>query len=174
MYFRVLIVTLFLLGCSIKQPTFEEQKEQMETLAVMLMSLSPNVDRDEAYHLAKYSILYSQQLAEQYDVMASPWINNTLVNFGIKERGLCHEWTEDLLRFLTRQNYKTFEFHSVGANIGHLNEHNALAVSAKGDGYVKGILLDAWRASGNLYFIKVKEDILYKWSERRGLYGELK
>jgi hypothetical protein len=174
MYFRVLIVTLFLLGCSIKQPTLKEQKEQIETLAVMLMALSPKVDGDEAYHLAKYSILYSQRLAHEYEVVSSPWINNTLVNFGIKERGLCHEWTEDLLRFLIIQNYQTLELHSVGANVGYLNEHNALVVSARGDEYFKGILLDAWRASGSLYFIKVKEDSEYKWIERRGLYRVLK
>jgi hypothetical protein len=174
MYFRILVFACFLVGCSLNQVTVEEQQKQVKTLAGMLSELNTTVDRDEAYHLAKNSISYSQQLAKEYDVVSSPWINNALVNFGIKERGLCYEWTEDLLKFLIRQNYQTLHLHPVGANVSYLNEHNALVVSAKGNPYHKGILLDAWRNSGKLFFIKVKEDSEYDWVVRRGLYGELK
>lgn len=174
MYFRVFVFLYFMIGCSVKQPSLNEQQKSIQTLARMVIALNPQVDRQEAYHLAKNSILYSQQLAKQYDAFSSPWINNALVNFRIKERGLCHQWTEDLLRFLRQQNYNTLELHSVSANIGYLNEHNALAVSAKGAGYDRSILLDAWRASGKLYFIKIKEDPNYSWTERQGLYGDLK
>jgi len=174
MYFRLIIFTFFFLGCSIKQPTLKEQNRQIQNLAFILVQLSPKIDQREAYHLAISSIRYSQELARKYEVVASPWINNTLVNMGIKKRGLCHEWTEDLLYFLNQQEYKTFELHPVSANVGYLNEHNALVVSAKGDVYCKGILLDAWRASGDLYFIEVEKDPKYKWVERKGLYGELK
>ncbi|HHS91771.1 MAG TPA: hypothetical protein ENK82_00345 [Campylobacterales bacterium] len=93
---------------------------------------------------------------------------------GIKNRGLCHEWAEDLLGFLLKQKYQTFDFHPVSANVGYLNEHNALVVSAKGDRYFRGILLDAWRFSGNLYFVEVSKDPKYRWIERKGLYGSFK
>jgi len=33
-------------------------------------------------------------------------------------------------------------------------------------GEVRNILLDAWRNSGNLFFIKIEEDKKYVWEER--------
>jgi hypothetical protein len=173
MLFRSLLLTLLFVGCSVQQPSPKVQQQKINTLSSMLSSLHPTVDRGEAYHLAYHSVMYSQKLADEYDVVPYPWINNTLVNMGIKKRGLCHQWTEDLLRFLVQQNYQSFDFHPVSANVGHLNEHNALVVSLKGYSFRKGVLLDAWRYSGDLYFISVEKDPSYKWFERRGLYGRI-
>jgi len=174
MLFRLFILGFLFLGCSVKEPTEQIQNQRILTLMLMLMALDTDVEREEAYHLAAYSIKYSQSLADRYELVSSPWIHNTLVNVGIKERGLCHEWTEDLLRALLQQAYHNFDFHAVGANIGTWSEHNALVVSAKGKPYGTGILLDAWRDSGRLYFIKVGNDSKYRWFERKGLYGEFK
>ncbi|CAA6825884.1 MAG: Unknown protein [uncultured Sulfurovum sp.] len=137
------------------------------------MSLDSKVNEEEARNLSLKSIEYSFQLSKKYKAISSPWIQNTLVNMGIKEKGLCHEWAEDLLKHLLKQNYKTLELYTIGANIGYLNEHNALAVSVKGEGIEKSIVLDAWRYAGDLYFEKIREDKKYNWKERFNLYGLL-
>jgi hypothetical protein len=147
--------------------------KHVNELEALIAGLSSKVSRHEALNLSRSSIDYSLFLSEKYKAISSPWIQNTLVNIGIKERGLCHEWAEDLLKYLVQRNYKTLELHAIGANIGYMNEHNALSVSAKGEGIENSIILDAWRNSGNLYFKKLRKDKKYEWQERRGLYGVL-
>ena len=161
------------MGCSVKTPPLEQRQVKIVTLKKMLLHLGSNVDVYEAEDLAKSSVNYSYRLAQKYKAIDAPWLQNTLVNMGLKKRGLCHEWAEDLLRFLLKRDYQSFSFHTVGANIGYLNEHNALSVSLKGKGISNSILLDAWRNSGDLYFIKIEHDKKYRWSERFRLYGIL-
>jgi len=167
------LLLLFYMGCAVKTPPLEQRQAKIVTLKNMLLNLGSSVDVYEAYDLAKSSVNYSYFLAQKYRAIDSPWLQNTLVNLGLKERGLCHEWAEDLLRFLAKKHYRSFTFHTVGANIGYLNEHNAISVSLKNRGITNSILLDAWRNSGDLYFIKIEKDKKYKWSERFRLYGIL-
>ena len=169
-YLVSLFFLLFLMGCAVKTPPLEQRQAKVVALKNMLLHLDSNVDVYEAEDLAQSSINYSYLLAQKYNAIDSPWLQNSLVNIGLKKRGLCYEWAEDLLRYLVEKEYKTLEFHTVGANIGYLNEHNALSVSLKGEGINNSILLDAWRKSGNLYFKKIREDKKYKWKERKGLY----
>ena len=164
---------LFVVGCSVPHPSKGEISQRVVTLKNLIVELSPKVAKDEAEDLARSSIGYSLKLAKEYDVVAPAWWQNSLVNIGIKKRGLCYEWTEDLLKYLVAKNYKTLSLHAIGANIGYFNEHNALSVSAKGEGIVNSIVLDAWRESGNLFFSKINEDDDYEWEERFNLYGVL-
>ena len=170
---RLFLLAFVFIGCSVKQPTLQKSNQNIASLSQKLQNLSLKVDKEEANDLARRSIVYSLKLAQKYKAISLPWIQNTLVNIGFKKRGLCHEWTEDLLSYLVKRNYKTLELHAVGANIGYLNEHNALSVSARAEGIKKSILLDAWRNVGDLYFIEMNRDEKYDWKERRGLYGVL-
>ena len=165
-------VFLFL-ACSVKEPVLKEVNKRVNELEVLVLNLNPKVSHLEARDLAESSINYSLELARKYKVISSPWIQNTLVNLGFRKRGLCYEWSEDLLWYLYTKHYKTLELHAIGANIGYLNEHNALSVSVKGEGIENSIVLDAWRNSGNLYFKKIAEDVEYEWEERVGLYENL-
>ena len=154
------------MGCSVKVPTPLENIHNIENLKVLLLKLDVNVERVEAQSLAQESILYAQKLAKEYVLVSPPYVQNTLVNMGLKKRGLCYEWADDLFQYLLSRDYKTLTLHKVGANIGKLNEHNALSVSYRGKGIAHNILLDAWRNSGNLFFIKIEEDKKYNWKER--------
>ena len=107
----------FLIGCAVKTPPLEYRQAKIVTLKNMLLNLGSSVDVYEAYDLAKSSVNYSYLLAQKYRAIDSPWLQNTLVNLGLKERGLCYEWAEDLLRFLVNRHYRSFSFHTVGANI---------------------------------------------------------
>lgn len=163
---KVLFALLFLTGCQVKQPTPLENIRSVDMLTHMLLKLDKRVDNVEAKDLAKHSILYAQKLAKDYKLVSPPYIQNTLVNFGLKKRGLCYEWTGDLFKYLLARNYTTLSLHKVGANIGKLSEHNALSVSFQGKNIRNNILLDAWRNSGNLFFIKIEKDKKYVWKER--------
>ena len=172
-FYRVVLLSLLFLGCSVQQPSLLTVNKRVVRLEKLLLHLNPNVDAKEAKDLAQMSMVYSAELAQKYKAVNNPWFQNLLVNMGIKPRGLCHEWAEDLLRFLVAREYGTLAFHTVGANIGYMNEHNALSVSAKGSGIEQSILLDAWRNSGMLYFNIIEKDLKYRWSERVNLYGIL-
>ena len=169
----IVFLSMLFNACSVKQPSPNTINKNIKELNSLIIKLSPAISKNEAFDFSNSSINYSLKLSKEYQAISSPWIQNTLVNIGIKKRGLCYEWTEDLLKYLVRRNYETLSFHAVGANIGYMNEHNSLSVSAKGEGIENSILLDAWRNSGDLYFRKIREDKKYEWKERKGLYGTL-
>jgi len=101
--------------------------------------------------------------------MTSPpqW-HNFLVNTGLREKGLCHHWSDALYMHLSHKNYASFEFHLMGAHIGeYWSEHNVLLVVAKGRDVQDGIVIDPWRGAGKLYFSAVKEDVSYHWKHRK-------
>jgi hypothetical protein len=165
---KALFLLLFLVGCSVKVPTPQENLQHVESLTKMLLRTSKHIDKNEAKDLAKSSIFYAQQLAKSYKVVSPPLWQNTLVNFGFKKRGLCYQWANDLWVYLKAKNYKSLKLYYVGADVGNYFEHNALSVSAKGEDVNNSIVLDAWRNSGKLFFIEIYNDKKYKWKERIG------
>ncbi len=165
-FIKIFFLLFFITGCSVKEATPEENCQSIQRLSKMLLQSSDRVNKDEADDLAKSTVEYATDLAKEYKVVTPPLWQNTLVNFGLKERGLCHEWSSDLWAYLIRKNYKSLEFHHVGADVGSYFEHNALSVSAKGQGVKESIVLDAWRNSGKLYFIEIDRDEKYVWKKR--------
>ncbi len=172
-FFLLLIWLSFLSGCTLTRvpnPTPSEVQNSIHRLSIMLEDLNVSVKKKEARDLAKKAVLYSLKLSKEYALVSPPLWHNTLVNLGIKKRGLCYEWTEDLLAYLHEKRYDSLTLHYVGANIGGYFEHNAVAVSAKGMSFKHSLLLDAWRNSGHLFFIKLKEDKRYVWKSRDDMY----
>jgi len=168
-FIKLFILLLFFIGCSVKIPTPQENRENIQNLTQMLLKTSKYIDKNEAEDLAKSSVYYAQKLAHDYNVISPPLWQNTLVNLGLKKRGLCYEWANDLWVYLKAKNYKSLRLHYVGADVGSYFEHNALSVSAKFEDINNSILLDAWRDSGNLYFIELNKDKKYDWKERLNL-----
>ncbi len=164
-----LILLLFLFaGCVSNQPIPNKQNRKTIKLASLLGSL--HVDKREARDLAKKSIIYSHALAKEYHLVKPPLFQNFLVNVGLKKKGLCWQFAYDMLSFVKKQHYKSFDYYIGGANIGrYWSEHNVLVVTCKGCKFKDGILLDPWRNSGNLYFSKLKDDKEYKWKQRGGI-----
>ena len=61
--------------------------------------------------------------------------------------------------------YKTLTLQRAVANQGRYFEHNVLTVAAKGKGIKDAIILDAWRHSATLLWMKTSEDPDYSWSK---------
>jgi len=122
------------------------------------------------------ALLYPQILAERYGLVYPPTFHNFLINTGLKERGLCYEWSEDMITHLKNLKYHSFDLRWGVANKGEFNEHNSVVVVAKGAPFRTGILIDPWRHSGVLYWAKLDDDPEYKWVEnleRSRYYGTI-
>ena len=128
-----------------------------------LAALVETADAEESHLLAEAAIRQSRSLAAEYRLAHPPILHNLLVNLGLKERGLCWHWTEDLLDRLGELPLPSYQLHWGIAHRGKLfREHNSVIVTARGREFATGIVLDAWRDSGELYWASVARDS-YPW-----------
>ncbi len=170
-YFYLFLLPIFFIGCANIQPTPKPEASKIgkvKKLEKLLLSL--HVKKSEAQDLAKKAIAESQHLALSYDLVKPPLFQNFLVNMGLRKKGLCWQFAYDMLDFVKKQDYKSFDYYIGGANIGNYwSEHNVLVLTCKGCKFSSGVLLDPWRNSGDLYFSKLKDDKDYIWQQRGGL-----
>ncbi len=139
--------------------------------------MANTVSKKEAYTLAKIAVLYSLELKKNYKLVSPALYHNTLINIGIKERGFCYDFTQDLIKELKKQDFKTLELRWAVHKRGKYFEHNAVLITAKNKTFNSGIILDAWRNSGILFWSYLKEDKKYSWSEnikKSKFYGNIK
>jgi hypothetical protein len=129
-------------------------------------ALSPRVRAEEAAQLAGCAYNTARQLRRDYRVVWPPLFNNFLINSGIRKRGLCFQWAEDLLTRLDTLKLATLELHWGEADVGTWQESNCVVVTAKGQPFNRGIILDCWRHSGHLYWTAVANDKV-SWVENR-------
>lgn len=139
-------------------------QSKIEMLTNAIVELGPNVDRNEAHFIAREAVLYPKYLANDYQLMWPPNYQNVLVNTGKRKRGLCYHWAQDMTKHLiTGRQYNTLTLRRVVANQGTFVEHNVITVAAKGKGIKDAYILDGWRHSGTLYWVKTTEDPDYDW-----------
>ena len=129
-----------------------------DELANQLAALSPGVDRTEAKLLADCAYATVSQLRRQYRMFGTPIFNNFLIYRGLKKRGYCYQWSEDLLIALDALRLTSLELRWGEANPGNWRENNCIVVTAKGRPFRSGIMLDCWRHLGHLYFGPVVAD----------------
>lgn len=124
----------------------------------------------ETSRLAYTAIQQTSILARQYQITGFPLFHNFLVNVGIKDRGLCCHWTEDLLKTLNALELKQFRCAWVVSNYGNFREHNSVAVVPVNKELKDGLILDPWRNGGELYWTPIDQD-RYKWRLHPGYKG---
>lgn len=138
-------------------------RDRIKKLQQGLVALSATVDESDAQILAVTAVRESAVLAEEYQLVRPAVAHNLLVVLGIKDRGLCYHWTQDLMNRLEALDLKSLQLHwGVAYRGSELREHNCVVVTARGQAFVQGIVLDPWRNSGNLYWARVTEDS-YPW-----------
>jgi hypothetical protein len=159
------VVLLLLTGC-VREPVYESDVKT-EALTHLLLELDPHIPGEEASRLAKDILRYAAVLEMRFGRQSDPRLHNFLINIGLKEKGLCYHYSDRLYLHLSQGDYPHFAFHLLGAHIGEFwREHNALAVTAKGHPVMEGVVVDAWRKPGDLFFSKIREDQAYDWRHR--------
>ena len=141
-----------------------------EELAKQLAALSPRVDRNEATLLADCAYATVARLRREYRMFGTPIFNNFLVFHRLRKRGYCYQWTEDLLVSLDALKLGTLELHWGEAYAGTYRENNCLVVTAKGQPFERGMILECWRHFGHLRWnlVPSDEDRYYentKWAQ---------
>jgi len=152
---------LLTLSCVSPESPIERQSRAAQ-LAADLKALSPSVSAKEAASLATAAVERAAQLNREWRPAQSPWMNNFLVNTGLREQGLCHQWREALFPALHALHPRTLDLHLAAARRATLREHNGIVVTAHGQPFDTGIILDAWRSGGILKWSLVKTDH-YPW-----------
>lgn len=147
-----------------------DSTHSVNALRNALIALDPSVSPHEAARVAKHAHTVPRRLAHDYGTVASPHFHNFLVNAGLRNRGLCFQWTEDLMRALQALRLTTLELHWAEARPGTLREHNCVVVTARGQPFAQGIVLDGWRYSGRLYWSTVVADHAYPWRQNHTGY----
>ncbi|WP_204113204.1 hypothetical protein [Shimia biformata] len=160
------LAPLFLLmlttACSL--PSRDYSQADVDRLAAAITDLSPSVSPSEAARAAAISYAYGKQLAESYNVTDPALIHNNKVHSGQRDRGLCNEYTEDMLKRLKAEKFRTLTLHwATRPPTPIMIVHHSPVISAKGAPMEEGIVLDAWRDGGALFWAPVVEDTRYDW-----------
>lgn len=136
-------------------------------LAASIRAMSPLVDPEEAARAARISYEHTRELAIQYQITDPPLIHNTKVNMGLRPRGLCWHWAEDIEKRLNAENFETLQMHrAIAEGRGVRIDHSTAIISAKGADFRQGVVLDPWRLGGVLFHSPVLEDTRYFWEAR--------
>lgn len=138
-------------------------RDRIKKLEQELIALDATVDEIDSKILAETAVRESAVLAEEYQLVRPALAHNLLVVFGIRERGLCYHWTQDLMKRLEALDLKSFQLHwGVAYRGSELREHNCVVITARQQDFFEGIVLDPWRNSGSLFWARVTEDS-YPW-----------
>ncbi len=154
---------LFLLsGCATRPLSTSRAELQTCALRDQLLALNRAVTPSEAARLAETAVSQSAALAREYRAVRPAFIHNYLVNCGWRNRGLCYQWANDLFKRLHQLDLQTLELHLAVARMDTKHEHNSIIVTAKGQPLLSGVVFDAWRHSGRLWFGRASTD-KYPW-----------
>lgn len=163
----LLLLALLLAGCITNDPGGTTSQE----LGVALSALSPSVDRNEAQRAADCIYVTAARLKREYKITSSPTWHNFLIASGTRTKGFCYHWTEDILAALRPLQLKTLDIHWAIADPGKDTESNALVLTAKGQPLPTGIVIDAWRFGGRVFWKAANADHTYQWQEDYSPYA---
>jgi hypothetical protein len=135
-----------------------KESAKADELANQLARLSRGVDPNEAKVLAECAYATVARLRKEYRPFGTPIFNNFLVYHGLKKRGYCYHWCEDLLFALDKLKLKTLELHWGDAYRDTWRENNCLVVTAKGQPFDRGMILECWHHFGHLRWNLVPSD----------------
>ena len=140
-------------------------------LIVRLVGLSPNVDPEEARRVVALTYTTGRELARKWKMGSSPTFHSFLINIGARKAGYCHHFATELMLRLDALNLKTLEQHWGESDAGTQTEHNLIVITAKGQPFEQGIMLDNWRRSGRLLWGPLEGDPDHKWNENKDAFN---
>ncbi|MHA6344319.1 hypothetical protein [Roseivivax sp. CAU 1761] len=155
---------MLLAACAAAPGDGPERPGDVAALARAISALGPGVDRAEAARAAEIAQAYPLHLAEAWQVTDHPLVHNAKVLHGLREKGLCNDWTEAMLSRLARENFRTLSLHWASSPpAGFRVIHHSAVISARGAPREAGLVLDPWRQGGPLFWAPVDADARYDW-----------
>ena len=173
-----LLLACLLQGCATPNPVIAQtsrvEQQRIDQLERAILDLDGQINPAEARNAATIAIEYPLQLALEYEITDSPLMHNFLVNMGVKPRGLCVDWTHDLLVRLQQERFRSLQLHWGIANYDSAFriEHSTVIISARNQPMQQGLVLDPWRHSGQLFWAKTLEDPEYKWKPHAEVHAQ--
>lgn len=154
-------------ACRVAQPVTARAPAELEAeeirLAGALRELGEKVDPLESRRVARVIVRTVEDARISGGIDGRPIQRNLAVAVGWHDWGLCWQWAELLGRRLHREGLKSLALDWGCAHAGsHLREHNALVITAKGQPFEEGLVVDPWRRGGRLVWIRVADD-RYPW-----------
>lgn len=174
---RALIISITLALCASSVDARERGQLALATsaddpvLIARLVGLSPKVDPQEARRVVALTYTTGRELASKWKMGSSPTIHSFLINIGAKKAGYCHHFATELMLRLDALNLKTLEQHWGESDAGTQTEHNLIVITAKGQPFEQGIMLDNWRRSGRLLWGPLHGDPDHKWNENKDAFN---
>jgi hypothetical protein len=135
-----------------------KDRAKAAALSEQLAALSRRVDPNEAKLLSDCAYGTVARLRQEYRMFGTPIFNNFLVYHGLKKRGYCYHWSADLLVALDALKLKTLQLHWGEAYAGTYRENNCIVVTATGQPFDHGMILECWRHFGHLRWNLVLSD----------------
>ncbi len=153
---------LLLAGCQSPTPRSAPPATESERaqLTAAVRALGPEVSAEEARRAAGIALTVTAAARQEHRPRRPAVWNNVLINLGLRDWGLCWHWTERLGRELRAQDFRTLDVHWACAHPGSvLREHNAVVLLPRtSTDFSSGLILDAWRHSGRLMWVRVRDD----------------
>jgi hypothetical protein len=140
-------------------------------LTMRIKALSPTVSPDDARRVTYCAVTTGREMAREWRVIpvASllPGLQNFLIHTGKRKGGFCFQYSTELLVRLDALKLQTLEFHWAESEPNTGAENNAIVVTARGQPFEQGILLDSWRAQPYVTWTQVTKDPGYHWNENK-------
>jgi hypothetical protein len=156
-------MVVFIIGFSLcVNAVWANDEKSIKKLRDALVALAPDVEPSEAELLSVTAHTASRSLAREYRVVWFSGFQNLLIHMGKRQRGYCGHYTRDIGERLKELRLKTLVLHWGAAYAGTPAENNCLVVTARNQPFEEGIIMDAWRNSGQLFWCPLKEDIAYR------------
>lgn len=135
------------------------------------MALGPRVSPEEARRVTYISYTTGRELAQKWRMIPSPTVHSFLINIGFKKGGYCYQFATELLLRLDAQKLRTLDLHWGESDAGTDTEHNVIVMTARGQAFEQGILLDNWRHSGHLLWGPISGDPSHRWKENQEAFN---
>jgi hypothetical protein len=150
----------------VSQDTAAADRRTIAELTQAIRALGDGVDPAEAARAAHVAVTHSRQLARDYGVTDPPLVHNAKVHLGLRPRGLCFEWADDLEARLAQENFRTLTLHrAISPGRPFRIEHSTVIIARTGDSLFDGQILDPWRDGGTLYWGPTRAD-RFDWRPR--------
>jgi hypothetical protein len=162
------LIVAFLLVVSVAQASDERS---IKDLSKALTALAPDVDPAEAQALSYTAHTTARRLKREYRVVLNPEFTVFLYNIGLRKRGWCGHWAQDIGSELKKLEPKTLVLHWGEAYPNTTSENNALIITARNQRFEDGIIIDGWRRAGRLFWCPVKKDDEYEVEQHFGHSG---